>query len=118
MKSSTLKNSASSVSLTTALADHKFTNWELFYVFLGFLSMVVLAISIWVSYRKDGFYPWVGGPWSPPFNYPTRVPPYYYPYDIRGDPVYNAPRPRFWGNGYLGRRRGYWYDLPVMSDSK
>jgi hypothetical protein len=90
------------------------TNWELLIIFIGFLSVVTLIVSVWAAYHKDSFYPWglvaYGGPWSGPvsggpWNIPTRYPIRGWGWDIRG---YPAPYPIDYGlYGYPGGQPAY-----------
>lgn len=86
--------------------SNKLTAWELLFIFLGFISIVTLIISVYVSYTRDAFYPpWgpvaYGGPWNNPTRYPIRG----WGWDIRG---YPAPYPIDYGlNGYPGGQPAY-----------
>jgi hypothetical protein len=72
--------------------SNKLTTWELLFIFLGFISIVTLIISVYVSYTRDAFYPpWgpvaYGGHWGGPWNIPTRYPIRGWGWDIRGYPA-------------------------------
>lgn len=88
----------------------KLNNWELLIIFIGFIAIVCLIISIYAAQIKEKFYPWgpvaYGGPWNIPTRYPIRgwgwdirgyPAPYYldYPYGgyPGGQPAYPAPNP-------------------------
>lgn len=62
-------------------------NWEILYIFIGFVAIVTLVISVYMAYSKESFYPVVLGP-PPigPWNYPTRYPIRGWGWDIRGYP--------------------------------
>ena len=87
-------------------SSNKLTTWELLFIFIGFISIVTLIISVYVSYTRDAFYP----PWGPvayggPWNIPTRYPIRGWGWDIRG---YPAPYPIDYGlNGYPGGQPAY-----------
>ena len=86
--------------------SYNLTTWELLFIFLGFISIVTLIISVYVSYTRDAFYP----PWGPvayggPWNIPTRYPIRGWGWDIRG---YPAPYPIDYGYyGYPGGQPAY-----------
>ena len=97
-------------SSTNKTNSYNLTTWELLFIFLGFISIVTLIISVYVSYTRDAFYPpWgpvaYGGPWGGPWNIPTRYPIRGWGWDIRG---YPAPYPIDYGlNGYPGGQPAY-----------
>ena len=83
----------------------KLQNSELLFIFLGFIAIITLIISIYVVYNKEQFYPWgpvaYGGPWNIPTRYPIRG----WGSDIRG---YPAPYPIDYGiYGYPGGQPAY-----------
>jgi len=83
----------------------KLQNSELLFIFLGFIAIITLIISIYVVYNKEQFYPWgpvaYGGPWNIPTRYPIRG----WGWDIRG---YPAPYPIDYGiYGYPGGQPAY-----------
>jgi hypothetical protein len=102
-------------SSTNKQNSNKLTAWELLFIFLGFISIVTLIISVYVSYTRDAFYPpWgpvaYGGPWGGPasggpWNIPTRYPIRGWGWDIRG---YPAAYPIDYGYyGYPGGQPAY-----------
>ena len=74
------------------------TGWELLIIFIGFISIVCLIISVYAAHLKEKFYPWgpvaYGGPWNIPTRYPIRG----WGWDIRG---YPAPYPQDYPQDYL-----------------
>lgn len=109
------------------------TTWELLIIFIGFISIVCLIISVYAAQLKEKFYPWAGpvyagpwgglasdGPWGGPasggpWNIPTRWPIRGWGWDIRG---YPAPYPidyRYYG--YPGGQPAYPAPEPDGSNS-
>ena len=87
--------------------SYKLNNWELIIVFIGFIAIVCLIISIYAAQIKEKFYPWgpvaYGGPWNIPTRYPIRG----WGWDIRG---YPAPYPidyPYGPYGYPGGQPAY-----------
>lgn len=98
----------------------KLNTWELLIIFIGFISIVCLIISVYAAHLKEKFYPWAcpvyGGPASGgPWNIPTRWPIRGWGWDIRG---YPAPYPIDYGYyGYPGGQPAYPAPEPDGSNS-
>ena len=111
----------------------KLNTWELLIIFIGFISIVCLIISIYAAHLKEKFYPWgpvaYGGPWGGPasggpwggpasggpWNIPTRYPIRGWGWDIRG---YPAPYPLDYSvYGYPGGQPAYPAPQPDGSNS-
>ncbi len=91
------------------------TNWELLIIFIGFISIVCLIISVYAAHLKEKFYPWAGPVYGGPWNIPTRWPIRGWGWDIRG---YPAPYPIDYGYyGYPGGQPAYPAPEPDGSNS-
>jgi hypothetical protein len=109
---------------TNIKSPSKLNNWELLIIFIGFISIVCLIISVYAAQIKEKFYPWAGpvygGPWGGPasggpWNIPTRWPIRGWGWDIRG---YPAPYPIDYGYyGYPGGQPAYPAPQPDGSNS-
>jgi hypothetical protein len=103
---------------------YKLNNWELLIIFIGFIAIVCLVISVYAAQIKEKFYPWgavaYGGPWGGPvsggpWNIPTRYPIRGWGWDIRGYPApYYLDYPY---GGYLGGQPAYPAPQPDGSNS-
>ena len=104
---------------TRKMGVKQLNTWELLIIFIGFISIVCLIISIYAAHLKEKFYPWgpvaYGGPWGGPasggpasggpWNIPTRYPIRGWGWDIRG---YPAAYPIDYGlYGYPGGQPAY-----------
>ncbi len=100
-----LPDNISKMPTTNTKQITKLNNWELLIIFIGFISVVCLLISIYAAQIKEKFYPWAGPVYGGPWNIPTRWPIRGWGWDIRG---YPAPYPidyRYYG--YPGGQPAY-----------
>jgi hypothetical protein len=60
-----------------------------FLLYIVFLVLVIVVVSVYLFLRREGYYPYAGPVWGGPWNMPTRD--MYYPYPYGGYPYGGYP---------------------------